>query len=157
MRRTERRIREAIARCVSHMAFHHKSEKTPWVQSMLDAEAREFADRVRGMGLTRRSMRDRILAPVAMELIARFGTEVGGGLLTEFVEALEGGDGSVPAPRPGSASRRDDREAVRHPATAQADGAAGRITSETIRSSSASPRGLLTTSSAPRSSRPSTP
>ena len=87
---TERQIQETIARCVSIVVFFHNSQKTPKMKTMMVAEVQTVAGWVEELGMGGMAADEQILLPVELELLARYGHEVGRRLNAEFARAFKG-------------------------------------------------------------------
>jgi hypothetical protein len=78
----ERQLQEAIARCVSIMVSYLNTEQTPDSADRMATEIRSEARKVAGMG----DEADRLgFRPIEIELMARFGPELGPRVVSEFM------------------------------------------------------------------------
>jgi hypothetical protein len=87
---TDRQIRETVARCVSAMVSYHDNERGQEPTDRMTAEVLVIAGWVEEMGLGAERTDRLILRPVGVELIGRYGPEVGHRLFDEFLDAFEG-------------------------------------------------------------------
>jgi hypothetical protein len=86
---TEWELREVIDRCISLMVAHHEGDGMPETEAMMAAEMETIAAWVEGIDLGCGDTDRLILEPIEGELVARYGSETGGRLYAEFIEALE--------------------------------------------------------------------
>ena len=91
----ERQLRETIARCVSIVVFYHNTERTPDSAERMAAEIRSVARAVAGMGDEADQL---VFRPIEIELMARFGPELGPRVVSEFLSICH--PGPVEAERP---------------------------------------------------------
>jgi hypothetical protein len=90
---TERQVQETIARCVSTMVYYHNGERSRELDERMTAEIQMVAGFVRELDFSRDGVESRIIRPVEVELVARYGHEVGPRLASRFFEAFEGLEG----------------------------------------------------------------
>jgi hypothetical protein len=83
----ERQLLEAIARCVSIMVYYHNSERTRDSQARMAAEVRGVARQVAEMGVPVEEVDRRVGRPVELELMARYGHELGPRMVADFKTA----------------------------------------------------------------------
>ena len=86
---TEWELREVIDRCISLMVAHHEGDRMPEAEAMMAAEMETIAAWVEGMDLGCGDTDRLILEPIEDELVARYGSEAGGRLYADFIEAFE--------------------------------------------------------------------
>ena len=86
---TERQVQETIARCISTMVFYHNSERSRKTEDRMIAEVQVIAGFVEELGFERGEAEERIIRPVELELIARYGYEVGPRMAVQFANAFQ--------------------------------------------------------------------
>lgn len=87
---TDRQIQETVARCVSTMVYYHNCERSRKAVEQMTVEIQLIAGFVGESGFNVAEINSRIFRPVEVELIVRYGHEVGPRMLAEFIEAFEG-------------------------------------------------------------------
>jgi len=92
---TNREIQETIARCVSIMVFYHNMGKTTHTKALMAAEIGVVAQSVKE-SMSQDDTWRRVLESVNVELIARYGPELGVRLDGEFYKAFEAAMGRMP-------------------------------------------------------------
>lgn len=114
----ERQLQETIARCVSILVFYRNTEQTPDSTDRMAAEIRSELREFAGM----KTEVDRLVfRPIELELMARFGPEMGPRVVSEFL--------SICHPSPCEAERHSiamesDMNIVCRPGKAEPDRAA---------------------------------
>jgi hypothetical protein len=106
---TEREIQETVARCMSIMVRFRGSERTPRADEEMHAEVALVAGWNAEAGLGASETHDRILRPVASELLDCFGYELGPRLNAIFLEAFEGAAATERTAREGASHCRHPR------------------------------------------------
>lgn len=87
--KTDRRVDEAIARCVSIMVYHHNAERADEPDATLNEDIRGIVLDPKLRRLDDDDLDRLILAPVRDELVARYGHEVGPRLCSLLVCRLD--------------------------------------------------------------------
>jgi len=96
---TEREVQETIARCVSIAVYYHGGDQTGQTSDRMTSEVRATALALGEMGISATQARGRIVEPVRLELLARFGPEEGPRIARDFADAFAGEDPAA-APSP---------------------------------------------------------
>ncbi len=86
---TERQIQETVARCVSTMVYYHNCERSHPSNERMTVEVQVIAGFVEEWKLKPTEVNRRVIRPLEVNLIARFGHELGPRLLLEFLRAFE--------------------------------------------------------------------
>src|SRR5262245_4982190 len=80
----DRQVQETIARCVGIIVYHRNGETTAKAKALMVAEVQAVAASVHEMGWEP----GRIVRGVEVELVARYGPQVGARVHDEFVRAF---------------------------------------------------------------------
>ena len=81
---SERDVQEVVAHCVGIVVYYENITSTAKTRASRLSEIRAMGSRARDLGLGE----DRILREVEVELLARYGPEVGSGINGEFARAF---------------------------------------------------------------------
>jgi len=88
----ERDLQETIARCVSIAVYYHGGDRTGQTSDRMTAEVRATALALGESGISASEARGRVIEPVRLELLARFGASEGSRIVRDFVDAFAGED-----------------------------------------------------------------
>ena len=89
---SEREVQETIARCVAIAVYYHAGDRTGVASDRMTSEVRANALKLGEMGISATEARGRIIEPVRLELLARFGVPEGNRIAREFAAAFAGDD-----------------------------------------------------------------
>jgi hypothetical protein len=87
---TARQVEEIISRCVSAMVFYNLCDRSRDVDRRMIAEVRLIAGWAKKLGFGRGDVVEQIIRPVEVQLIARYGHELGPRLVAQLVDIFEG-------------------------------------------------------------------
>lgn len=87
---TDRQLQETLARCVSTVVFYHNSHRSQKSAERMSIEAEVIAGFVEELSLVDGEAERFIVRPLEVELIDRYGHELGLRLFGEFIRAFEG-------------------------------------------------------------------
>jgi hypothetical protein len=90
---TDREVLEAAARGLAVMVHYRNGPKTKRARELMLAEVQTIAEWARASGLDGPSAHARVVEPVQVGLLLRYGDAEATRLFDEFVSAFEGGGG----------------------------------------------------------------